>query len=542
MIMAGGKGERLHPLTQHRAKPAVLFGGQYRIIDFTLSNCLNSNLRKIAVLIQYKSHSLDRHIRSGWNVLNPELGEFLFSVPPQQRISEDWYRGTADAVYQNLFLVDAEKPEHLLVLAGDHVYKMDYEIMLRQHVDTGADVTVGCLEVPRMDATAFGVMHVDGRDRIIDFVEKPKDPPGIPDKPDLALASMGIYVFETQFLMDQLRRDAATEGSSRDFGKDIIPYIVKNGSAWAHRFNRSCVRSSNEDVAYWRDVGTIDAYWEANVDLTDVLPQLDLYDRDWPIRTFQPQDLPERLPGLVPLAGRGLGPGHVDQGVAAADLMFDPGGEPGRPGPWKGRAGLARLPCCVTRRALSSRRLSATRRDPAAAPPRSCLRGRARKWPWRTSARTRTSTSGPLISFGSRPAPQPTPSFWNEPTTNALSGSPSPARAAARCSGPPSGKFSRSIPSGILKTRSGGTPAERTSSSISPCVTCTRAIWSALARSFAKAASNSGIPGVPGRPCMYASPIRFGESRQRAASPSKWLVWKTDCPATAAAHVAGPTS
>ncbi|HEY0034413.1 MAG TPA: sugar phosphate nucleotidyltransferase, partial [Devosia sp.] len=175
---------------------------------------------------------------------------------------------------------------YIVILAGDHIYKMDYEIMLRQHVDTGADVTIGCLEVPRMEATGFGVMHVDGRDRVVEFVEKPKDPPGIPDKPDMALASMGIYVFETRFLMEQLRRDAATEGSNRDFGKDIIPYIVKNGTAWAHRFPRSCVRSSNEEVSYWRDVGTIDAYWKASIDLTDIKPQLDLYDRDWPIWTY----------------------------------------------------------------------------------------------------------------------------------------------------------------------------------------------------------------------------------------------------------------
>jgi glucose-1-phosphate adenylyltransferase len=183
-------------------------------------------------------------------------------------------------------IIEDYGPRYIVLLAGDHIYKMDYEIMLRQHVDTGADVTIGCLEVPRMEATGFGVMHVDGRDRIVDFVEKPKDPPGIPDNPDYALASMGIYVFETRFLMEQLRRDAATEGSSRDFGKDIIPYIVKNGSAWAHRFPRSCVRSSNEDVAYWRDVGTVDAYWKANIDLCDVQPSLDLYDRDWPIWTY----------------------------------------------------------------------------------------------------------------------------------------------------------------------------------------------------------------------------------------------------------------
>ncbi len=286
-VLAGGRGTRLMELTDRRAKPAVYFGGKSRIIDFALSNAINSGIRRISVATQYQAHSLIRHLQRGWNFLRTERNESFDILPASQRVAEDlWYAGTADAVYQNIDIIEDYGAKYIVVLAGDHVYKMDYEIMLRQHVDTGADVTVGCLEVPRMEATAFGVMHVDGRDRIIDFVEKPKDPPGIPDKPELALASMGIYVFETRFLMDQLRRDAATEGSSRDFGKDIIPYIVKNGSAWAHRFTRSCVRSSNEDVAYWRDVGTVDAYWEANVDLTDITPELDLYDRDWPIWTY----------------------------------------------------------------------------------------------------------------------------------------------------------------------------------------------------------------------------------------------------------------
>ncbi|WP_196257812.1 glucose-1-phosphate adenylyltransferase [Pelagibacterium limicola] len=286
-VLAGGRGTRLMELTDRRAKPAVYFGGKSRIIDFALSNAINSGIRRISVATQYQAHSLIRHLQRGWNFLRTERNESFDILPASQRVAEDmWYAGTADAVYQNIDIIEDYGAKYIVVLAGDHIYKMDYEIMLRQHVDTGADVTVGCLEVPRMEATAFGVMHVDGRDRIIDFVEKPKDPPGIPDKPDLALASMGIYVFETKFLMDQLRRDAATEGSARDFGKDIIPYIVKNGSAWAHRFARSCVRSSNEDVAYWRDVGTVDAYWEANVDLTDITPELDLYDRDWPIWTY----------------------------------------------------------------------------------------------------------------------------------------------------------------------------------------------------------------------------------------------------------------
>ncbi|MDP3315642.1 MAG: glucose-1-phosphate adenylyltransferase, partial [Devosia sp.] len=270
-----------------RAKPAVYFGGKSRIIDFALSNALNSGIRRISVATQYQAHSLIRHLQRGWNFLRTERNESFDVLPASQRVSEtQWYEGTADAVFQNMDIIEDYGPRYIVLLAGDHIYKMDYEIMLRQHVDTGADVTIGCLEVPRMEATGFGVMAVDGRDRVLDFVEKPKDPPGIPDRPDMALASMGIYVFETRFLMEQLRRDAATEGSSRDFGKDIIPYIVKNGSAWAHRFPRSCVRSPNEEVAYWRDVGTIDAYWKANIDLTDVTPQLDLYDRDWPIWTF----------------------------------------------------------------------------------------------------------------------------------------------------------------------------------------------------------------------------------------------------------------
>ena len=286
-VLAGGRGTRLYDLTDRRAKPAVYFGGKSRIIDFALSNALNSGIRRISVATQYQAHSLIRHLQRGWNFLRTERNESFDILPASQRVSEtQWYEGTADAVFQNMVIIEDYGPRYIVLLAGDHIYKMDYEIMLRQHVDTGADVTIGCLEVPRMEATGFGVMHVDGRDRIIDFVEKPIDPPGIPDNPDFALASMGIYIFETRFLMEQLRRDAQTEGSSRDFGKDIIPYIVKNGTAWAHRFPRSCVRSASEETAYWRDVGTIDAYWKANIDLTDVTPQLDLYDRDWPIWTF----------------------------------------------------------------------------------------------------------------------------------------------------------------------------------------------------------------------------------------------------------------
>jgi glucose-1-phosphate adenylyltransferase len=286
-VLAGGRGSRLMELTDRRAKPAVFFGGKSRIIDFALSNAINSGIRRIAVATQYQGHSLIRHLQRGWNFLRPERNESFDVLPASQRMGEDlWYAGTADAVYQNMDIIEDTGAKYIVILAGDHIYKMDYEIMLRQHEDTGADVTVGCLEVPRKEASGFGVMHVDGRDRIIDFVEKPKDPPAIPDKPEMALASMGIYVFRTDVLLDQLRRDASETGSNRDFGKDIIPWMVKNATAWAHRFPRSCVRSSREGVSYWRDVGTVDAYWKASIDLTDVVPQLDLYDRDWPIWTY----------------------------------------------------------------------------------------------------------------------------------------------------------------------------------------------------------------------------------------------------------------
>jgi glucose-1-phosphate adenylyltransferase len=292
-VLAGGRGSRLMELTDKRAKPAVFFGGKTRIIDFALSNALNSGIRRIAVATQYKAHSLIRHLGRGWNFLRPERNE-SFDVLPASSES-GWYSGTADAVYQNTGIVGSYGPNYIIVLAGDHIYKMDYELMLQQHVDSGADVTIGCLEVPRTEATGFGVMHVDGADRIVSFLEKPKDPPGIPDNPEMALASMGIYVFETQFLFDQLKRDAADPNSSRDFGKDLIPYIVKNGKAVAHRFTKSCVRTTGETEAYWRDVGTVEAYWQANIDLTDVVPALDLYDRAWPIWTYAELNAPAKF-------------------------------------------------------------------------------------------------------------------------------------------------------------------------------------------------------------------------------------------------------
>ncbi|HEY8010075.1 MAG TPA: glucose-1-phosphate adenylyltransferase [Rudaea sp.] len=286
-VLAGGRGSRLMELTDIRAKPAVYFGGKSRIIDFALSNAVNSGIRRIAVATQYKAHSLIRHLQRGWNFFRPERNESFDILPASQRVSEEmWYLGTADAVFQNIDIIEGYAPQYMVLLAGDHIYKMDYEQMLQQHVDQGADVTVGCLEVPRVEASGFGVMHVDENDRIISFLEKPKDPPPMPGKPDMALASMGIYVFETKFLIEQLKRDAADAKSSRDFGKDIIPYLVKHGKAVAHHFSQSCVRSSEETSAYWRDVGTVDAYWAANIDLTDIVPDLDLYDRNWPIWTY----------------------------------------------------------------------------------------------------------------------------------------------------------------------------------------------------------------------------------------------------------------
>jgi glucose-1-phosphate adenylyltransferase len=286
-VLAGGRGSRLMELTDRRAKPAVYFGGKSRIIDFVLSNAMNSGIRRIAVATQYKAHSLIRHMQHGWNFFRPERNESFDILPASQRVSEEmWYLGTADAVYQNIDIIESYDPRYIVLLAGDHIYKMDYEKMLQDHVDTGADVTVGCLEVSREEASGFGVMHVDDKDRILSFLEKPKDPPPMPGHPDVALASMGIYVFETKLLIEQLRRDAADPDSAHDFGKDIIPYLVKGGNAWAHHFSRSCVRSTQEAKSYWRDVGTVDAYWAANIDLTDVVPDLDLFEREWPIWTY----------------------------------------------------------------------------------------------------------------------------------------------------------------------------------------------------------------------------------------------------------------
>jgi glucose-1-phosphate adenylyltransferase len=295
-VLAGGRGSRLMELTDRRAKPAVYFGGKTRIIDFALSNALNSGIRRICVATQYKAHSLIRHLQRGWTFLRPERNESFDILPASQRVSEtQWYVGTADAVFQNADIVEDYAPQYIVILAGDHIYKMDYELMLQQHVDQGADVTVGCLEVSPEEAKGFGVMGVDKLDRIVSFVEKSKDPPTIPGKPDRCLGSMGIYVFDAKFLFDLLRRDAADVHSSHDFGKDLIPYVVTNGKAVAHRFSNSCVRSENETRAYWRDVGTLDAYWAANIDLTEITPELDLFDRNWPIWTYNELTAPAKF-------------------------------------------------------------------------------------------------------------------------------------------------------------------------------------------------------------------------------------------------------
>jgi glucose-1-phosphate adenylyltransferase len=285
-VLAGGRGSRLHELTDRRVKPAVYFGGKTRIVDFALSNAMNSGIRKMAVATQYKAHSLIRHCQRGWSFFRAERNEFLDILPASQRMNENnWYRGTADAVTQNIDIVDSYGVDYIIILAGDHIYKMDYEVMLRQHAESGADVTIGCLTVPRMEATAFGVMATDATGRITSFLEKPKDPPGMPDDPTKALASMGIYVFSWKFLRELLLKDNDDTNSSHDFGMDLIPDIVKNGKAMAHRFDDSCVRSPGAP-AYWRDVGTVDAFWEANIDLTGFTPDLNLWDKNWPIWTY----------------------------------------------------------------------------------------------------------------------------------------------------------------------------------------------------------------------------------------------------------------
>ena len=295
LVLAGGRGTRLKQLTDWRCKPAVPFGGKFRIIDFTLSNCVNSGIRRIGVVTQYKAHSLIRHIQQGWSFLEGRFDEFIELLPAQQQITAAWYSGTADAVFQNLAVLRRHSPQYVLVLAGDHVYKMDYGRMLAFHLTHQADLTVGCVEVPLADASAFGVMGIDGNGRVTSFQEKLAQPQPIPGMPDRALASMGIYVFNAQFLYEQLIRDADDPRSSHDFGKDVIPYIVSRYHVYAHRFADSCVGADSGGEPYWRDVGTVDAYWEANMELIKVVPELNMYDRNWPVWTYQEQLPPAKF-------------------------------------------------------------------------------------------------------------------------------------------------------------------------------------------------------------------------------------------------------
>jgi len=296
LVLAGGRGSRLLNLTDRRAKPAVYFGGKFRIIDFALSNCINSGIRRIAVLTQYKSHSLMRHIQRGWGFMRGELNEFVDVLPAQQRLDEvNWYQGTADAVHQNHDIIQSFRSKYVVILAGDHIYKMNYALALADHVEHGKPCTVACIEVPRSEARAFGVMAVDDKDLVTEFVEKPADPPGIPGRPERSLASMGVYIFNTEFLLDVLSADADDPHSSHDFGKDVIPKLVHEHQVVAHRFADSAVGTREHEEPYWRDVGTIDAYWDANIDLTATDPLLNLYDDRWPIWTYQPQLPPAKF-------------------------------------------------------------------------------------------------------------------------------------------------------------------------------------------------------------------------------------------------------
>ncbi len=289
IILAGGQGERLYPLTKDRAKPAVPFGGIYRIIDFTLSNCLNSGLRKIVVLTQYKSFSLDKHLRLGWNIFNNELNEYIEQIPPQQRISDQWYQGTADAVYQNIYTLEKEQPEMVLILSGDHIYKMDYRNMALFHLENKADLTIACMEVPLSEGKRFGVIKTDEENRIVGFHEKPSEPIPSPNNPEATLASMGIYLFNTTTLVKAIIDDAKQD-TNHDFGKNIIPEMIHSKRVYAYPF----ADGTNNNLNYWRDIGTLDAYWEANMDLVQESPEFNLYDKDWPIRTHQEQNPPAK--------------------------------------------------------------------------------------------------------------------------------------------------------------------------------------------------------------------------------------------------------
>jgi glucose-1-phosphate adenylyltransferase len=291
IVLAGGVGERLAPLTRDRAKPAVYFGGPYRIIDFVLSNCINSGLRRVFIATQYKSLSLNRHVRQGWTVVSEELGEFVEILPPQKRVGEQWYQGTADAVYQNLYSIVREEPRYVVILAGDHVYKMDYLRMVRFHQEKDATVTLAAIEVPIEDGRRFGIVAVDESDRVTGFLEKPKDPPSMPGQPHLALASMGIYVFNSDVLVRALDADAADPDSHHDFGKNIIPSLIPGGRMYAYAF----YDENKKAAKYWRDIGTLDAYFEANMDLCQVNPEFNLYDPEWPLRTYMPQAPPAKF-------------------------------------------------------------------------------------------------------------------------------------------------------------------------------------------------------------------------------------------------------
>ncbi len=296
IILAGGEGSRLQPLTQYRAKPSVPFGGKYRIIDFALTNCLHSGLRRILVLTQYKSHSLQKHLRDGWSIFNPELGEYVTPVPAQMRHGNKWYQGTADAIHQNSYLIERSDAEYTLILSGDHIYRMDYASMLKTHKQLNADVTVACMKVPLNEANQFGIMTTDEQQRIVEFEEKPEVVKPALDDPESALASMGIYIFSTRLLLDELEKDSLDESSSHDFGKDILPRLIKSHTVCAHQFGLTEGRVSPD--RYWRDVGTIDSYYQANMDLLEAVPPLDLYQDDWPIRSYQQQTPPARaVPG-----------------------------------------------------------------------------------------------------------------------------------------------------------------------------------------------------------------------------------------------------
>ncbi len=300
-VMAGGKGERLYPLTKDRAKPAVPFGGIYRIIDFTLSNCINSGIRRIHILVQYKSMSLARHIRMGWNILNAEVGEYVDVLPAQQRIDDHWYQGTADAIYQNLYSIHIENPDQVLILAGDHVYKMNYKLMVEAHRSSGADLTIGVVRAPKEESTSLGVMEVNESNEIVGFEEKPVDPKTVPGEPASIYGSMGIYIFNRDVLEEELEEDAHKD-SDHDFGKNIIPQIIGKGKRKVHAYN--FIDENNKETLYWRDVGTLDAYYESNMDLVSVTPQFNLYDRQWPIRTYPLQYPPAKFVFAEKFGGR----------------------------------------------------------------------------------------------------------------------------------------------------------------------------------------------------------------------------------------------